>query len=43
MFPAATVEVGSSASPIWSEAFGTDVHAPFDLASLTKVIATTTV
>ena len=43
VFPAATVEVGSSAGPMWSEAFGVDVSTPFDLASLTKVIATTTV
>lgn len=43
MFPAATAEAGSSAGPIWSEAFGTDLDTPFDLASLTKVIATTTV
>jgi serine-type D-Ala-D-Ala carboxypeptidase len=43
VFPAATAEVGSSAGPIWTEAFGTDLETPFDLASLTKVIATTTV
>ena len=43
VFPAATLEVGSSASPIWSDAFGTGLETPFDLASLTKVIATTTV
>ncbi|HET6960717.1 MAG TPA: serine hydrolase domain-containing protein [Vicinamibacterales bacterium] len=43
VFPAATAEAGSSAGPIWSEAFGTDLDTPFDLASLTKVIATTTV
>jgi len=43
MFPAATAEVGSSAGPIWTEAFGTSTDTPFDLASLTKVIATTTV
>ena len=43
VFPAATLEVGSSAGPIWSEAFGTGLQTPFDLASLTKVIATTTV
>lgn len=51
VFPAASVEVGSSASARWSEAFGTltfDAGSPsttaqtlFDLASLTKVIATT--
>jgi serine-type D-Ala-D-Ala carboxypeptidase len=53
VFPAAGVEIGSSAGPIWTEAFGTltfDVAAPaaaidtpFDLASLTKPIATTSV
>ena len=43
VFPAATFDVGSSASPLWSDAFGTDLQTPFDLASLTKVIATTTV
>ncbi len=42
VFPAATIEAGSSASPIWSDACGTDLRTPFDLASLTKVIATTT-
>jgi CubicO group peptidase (beta-lactamase class C family) len=51
--PAASVEVGTSAGPVWREALGTltwDDDAPraevgtvFDLASLTKVIATTTV
>jgi CubicO group peptidase (beta-lactamase class C family) len=53
VFPAASVDVGSSAGSLWSEALGTltcDAGAPpatldtlFDLASLTKVIATTTV
>jgi CubicO group peptidase (beta-lactamase class C family) len=51
VFPGASVEVGSSAGPIWSDAFGSltfgrnDPVTPntlFDLASLTKVIATTT-
>ena len=52
VFPAATAEVGGSANWLWSDAFGTltfDADAeetrldtPFDLASLTKVIATTT-
>jgi CubicO group peptidase (beta-lactamase class C family) len=51
-FPAASIEVGRAAGPIWSEAFGTLTYdrdaAPatpktvFDLASLTKVIATAT-
>ena len=53
VFPAATIEVGSSDGPIWSDALGTVTFdrgaAPttgatiFDLASLTKPIATTTV
>ena len=43
VFSAATMEAGSSAWPLWSDACGTDLHTPFDLASLTKVIATTTV
>jgi CubicO group peptidase (beta-lactamase class C family) len=52
VFPAASVEIGSSAGALWTEAFGTltfaddaarsDVGTVFDLASLTKVIATTT-
>ena len=52
-FPAAAIEVGDSQSVIWSEALGTltfdpaslptVIQTPFDLASLTKVIATTTV
>src|SRR5688572_20053480 len=51
-FPAATIEVGRATGPIWSEAFGrltydrdsagTTVETVFDLASLTKVIATAT-
>ena len=50
-FPAAVVEVGTAGQPIWREAFGRltfDADAPaarddtiFDLASLTKVLATT--
>jgi len=50
--PAATAEVGTSAGPTWScaagaltfdpEAVRADISTPFDLASLTKVIATTT-
>jgi serine-type D-Ala-D-Ala carboxypeptidase len=53
VFPAAVVEVGSGASVLWSEALGTLTFAavsppasadtPFDLASLTKAVATTTV
>lgn len=52
-FPAAYVDVGSSAGPLWSEAFGTltfDNDSPrtsgatlFDLASLTKPLATATI
>jgi serine-type D-Ala-D-Ala carboxypeptidase len=52
IFPAASVEFGASSGPIWSDAFGTlkfdaaspraALDTPFDLASLTKVIATTT-
>ena len=51
-FPAAVVEVGSSTATLWRQAFGSLSLAPeappatsgtvFDLASLTKVIATTT-
>ena len=51
-FPAAVVEVGSSTATLWRQAFGalsraTDappatLDTVFDLASLTKVIATTT-
>ncbi len=51
-FPAATTEVGRSKGPIWRRAFGNltyESDSPavghdtiFDLASLTKVIATTT-
>jgi CubicO group peptidase (beta-lactamase class C family) len=50
-FPAAVIEVGAAAEPLWRQAFGTltfDVDAAgatddtiFDLASLTKVVATT--
>jgi CubicO group peptidase (beta-lactamase class C family) len=52
-FPAAVVEVGSRAGPLWQEAFGrltfdpdssaASVETVFDLASLTKVLATSTV
>ena len=50
-FPAAAIEVGDATQPLWQQAFGRltfDADAPpatqdtvFDLASLTKVIATT--
>ena len=52
-FPAAVIDVGSAAGSEWSEAFGRltyDIAAPiatpstvFDLASLTKVIATASI
>jgi CubicO group peptidase (beta-lactamase class C family) len=52
-FPAAAVEVGSTAGVAWQQAFGTltfdpgspptALGTPFDLASLTKVLATTTI
>ena len=50
VFPAATAEIGSSRGALWDAAVGTltfddqtnvDLETPFDLASLTKVIATT--
>ena len=51
-FPAAVVAVGTRRAPLWQQAFGTldydpdstpaQVNTIFDLASLTKVIATTT-
>jgi CubicO group peptidase (beta-lactamase class C family) len=50
-FPAAVIEVGDATQPLWQQAFGRltfDADAPaattetvFDLASLTKVLATT--
>jgi CubicO group peptidase (beta-lactamase class C family) len=53
IFPAAVVDVGDSGGSLWTEAFGTLTFAAparptprdavFDLASLTKPIATTTV
>jgi len=53
VFPAATIEVGSSSGAMWSDALGaltfenrapaTAADTPFDLASLTKPLATTTV
>jgi serine-type D-Ala-D-Ala carboxypeptidase len=53
VFPAASVDVGSSTSSLWRQAFGSltfDPNSPaasettvFDLASLTKVIATTSI
>jgi len=52
IFPAAAIDVGSSAGPLWSDALGTTtfdspnlvtVQTAFDLASLTKPIATTSI
>src|SRR5262245_8898477 len=52
-YPAAVIEVGRRSAPLWRESFGRltyDPNAPscgattvFDLASLTKVIATTSI
>ena len=52
VFPAAVIEVGNSRQPLWRESFGRLTFEPespptrddtvFDLASLTKVLATTT-
>jgi serine-type D-Ala-D-Ala carboxypeptidase len=51
-FPAAAAEAGSSAGPLWQDALGTlsldppvpaEIGTPYDLASLTKALATTTV
>jgi len=51
-FPAASIEVGRATGPVWGDATGrltygvdspaVDQHTVFDLASLTKVICTTT-
>jgi CubicO group peptidase (beta-lactamase class C family) len=52
VFPAAAIDVGQSGGSLWSDALGTlafepspaaAIDTPFDLASLTKPIATTTV
>jgi serine-type D-Ala-D-Ala carboxypeptidase len=53
VFPAASVDVGSASGSLWSASLGTltfepgsslpTADTPFDLASLTKVVATTTV
>jgi CubicO group peptidase (beta-lactamase class C family) len=42
VYPAATAEVGTSAGSEWHVALGTAIDTLFDLASLTKVLATTT-
>ena len=53
VFPAAAVEVGATSGPLWRDALGTltfdsespatSASTPFDLASLTKPIATTSI
>ena len=40
IFPAATIDVGSSAGTLWQDAFGVPFDTMFDLASLTKPLAT---
>ena len=40
VFPTASVDVGNSAGPIWQDAIATSFDTLFDLASLTKPIAT---
>ena len=40
VFPAATVDVGGSGGPLWQDAFAVPFDTLFDLASLTKPIAT---
>jgi len=42
VFPSATAEVGTSVGPEWHTAIGASFDTLYDLASLTKVIATTT-
>ena len=43
IFPAATVDVGNSAGPLWNDALGVSIDTLFDLASLTKPIATASI
>jgi CubicO group peptidase (beta-lactamase class C family) len=43
VFPAATVDVGNGDGSLWQDALDTPLDTPFDLASLTKPIATTTI
>jgi CubicO group peptidase (beta-lactamase class C family) len=43
VFPSAAFEAGSSSTAMITGAFDATVQSPFDLASLTKVIATTTI
>ncbi len=40
MFPAASADVGDSTRSLWQDAIGASIDTPFDLASLTKPIAT---
>src|SRR5262252_744797 len=40
VFPAVTVDVGDSSGPMWQDALGISFDSLFDLASLTKPIAT---
>jgi serine-type D-Ala-D-Ala carboxypeptidase len=40
VFPAATVDVGDSSGALWQEALGVPLDTLFDLASLTKPVAT---
>ncbi len=42
VFPSVTAEVGTSAAAEWHEAIGASADTLFDLASLTKVLATAT-
>jgi len=43
VFPAATADVGSSDGSLWQDAVDTPLDTPFDLASLTKPVATATI
>ena len=43
VFPIATVDVGDSVGPLWQDALAAPIDTPFDLASLTKPVATTTI
>jgi len=43
LFHAATVNVGNSNGPLWQDALGTSHNTIFDLASLTKPIATASI
>jgi serine-type D-Ala-D-Ala carboxypeptidase len=43
VFPAATVDVGNSAGPLWQDALALPFDTLFDLASLTKPVATASI